>query len=94
MCIRYYDLMLGREVKSIYSSLLTNENSPVQLKCQVLKNIQTYLQEEEIRMIKQDSECKSAGTCIKITFLIHGTVVTILILRVEVIEERRFERNG
>ncbi|GAB6029016.1 hypothetical protein CHUAL_004804 [Chamberlinius hualienensis] len=56
LCIRHYELMLGKEVKSLYNEMLTKDDAVVTLKCQVLKNIQTYLQEEEIRMIKQDSE--------------------------------------
>ncbi|XP_046405626.1 nipped-B-like protein isoform X2 [Ischnura elegans] len=56
LCIRHYEFMLGTELKMLYHRLLTNENSPLPLKVQVLNNIEIYLQEEERRMIKQDQE--------------------------------------
>uniref|UniRef100_T1JC53 Nipped-B protein n=1 Tax=Strigamia maritima TaxID=126957 RepID=T1JC53_STRMM len=60
-CIRHYDLMLEIELKELYNTLLINENASIKLKCQVLRNLQTYLQEEETRMIKQDSEWLKAS---------------------------------
>ncbi|XP_073999685.1 nipped-B cohesin loading factor [Rhodnius prolixus] len=56
VCIRHYDLMLGIELKSLYHRYLTDENAPLQMKVQVLNNIENYLQEEERKMIKQDQE--------------------------------------
>ncbi|KAK9497633.1 hypothetical protein O3M35_004324 [Rhynocoris fuscipes] len=56
VCIRHYELMLGMELKGIYHKYLTDENAPLQMKVQVLNNIEYYLQEEERKMIKQDQE--------------------------------------
>jgi cohesin loading factor subunit SCC2 len=58
LCIRHYDFMLGPELKSLYHMFLTDENAKVPMRTQVLNNIEIYLQEEELRMIKQDQECK------------------------------------
>ncbi|XP_075218552.1 nipped-B cohesin loading factor [Lycorma delicatula] len=56
VCIRHYDLMLGPVLKTLYHQLLKEEDAPLSMKVQVLKNIEIYLQEEERRMIKQDLE--------------------------------------
>lgn len=55
MCIRHYDFMLGNELKVIYQQFLVS-SSEIQLRTQTLLNIQLYLVEEELRMIKQDQE--------------------------------------
>jgi cohesin loading factor subunit SCC2 len=55
MCIRHYDFMLGDELKRVYQNLLTS-SAEIKLKTQALYNIQLYLTEEELRMIKQDQE--------------------------------------
>jgi len=47
--------MLGNKLKAIYQLLLTVA-SEIKLKVQALSNIQLYLVEEELRMIKQDQE--------------------------------------
>lgn len=56
VCIRHYDLMLLPVLKTLYHQLLKDEDAPLSMKTQVLKNIELYLQEEERRMIKQDLE--------------------------------------
>lgn len=55
LCIRHYDFMLGDELKRVYQGLLTS-SAEIKLKSQALFNIQLYLTEEELRMIKQDQE--------------------------------------
>ena len=35
---------------------------------QVLKNLQTYLVEEELQMAKSDAECKYHNFCVKLIF--------------------------
>lgn len=57
--VRHYELMLGKELRELYNMYLTSTDVSERLCCQVLKNIQTYLTEEEVRMIKADHECKS-----------------------------------
>lgn len=59
LAVRHYDYMLGKELKELYYNFLTNQDVPVSLKCQVLKNLQYYLQEEEIRMQKADAEWRA-----------------------------------
>ncbi|KAG8180025.1 hypothetical protein JTE90_026629 [Oedothorax gibbosus] len=54
--IRHYEFMLGPEVKTLYHYLLTSPAASCVLKCQVLKNITSYLVEEETRMMKKDAE--------------------------------------
>ncbi|XP_059489671.1 nipped-B-like protein isoform X2 [Neocloeon triangulifer] len=56
MCIRHYDYMLMSELKRMYHLLLTDKDAHIAMRIQVLGNIETYLQEEEMRMIKQDQE--------------------------------------
>ncbi|XP_013793614.1 nipped-B-like protein A [Limulus polyphemus] len=56
MMIRHYDLMLGVDVKNLYHYLLTSPGAPVNMKCQVLKNLTNYLLEEEAQMIQKDAE--------------------------------------
>ncbi|XP_015608348.1 nipped-B-like protein B [Cephus cinctus] len=56
LCIRHYEFMMMPELKELYHHLLTSENALVNMRIQVLNNIEVYLQEEEKRMIKQDLE--------------------------------------
>ena len=55
---RHYEYMLGKLMKDMYHDFLTNDNAPIKLRCQVLKNLQLYLVEEEITMSKSDAECE------------------------------------
>ena len=56
VCIRHYELMTTLRIQNLYHDLLLD--SEENLRVQTLQNIELYLQEEEIRMIKQDQECK------------------------------------
>ncbi|KAK8753828.1 hypothetical protein OTU49_001786 [Cherax quadricarinatus] len=56
VCIRHYELMMGNRLKQLYHMLLLEPSVSSQLRIQTLQNIETYLQEEEVRMIKQDQE--------------------------------------
>ncbi|KAM4527458.1 nipped-B-like protein B isoform 2-T4 [Odontesthes bonariensis] len=56
--IMHPELMFMQEVKVLYNSILSDESSVVSLKIQVLKNMQTYLQEEDSRMQEADREWK------------------------------------
>ncbi|XP_034230674.1 nipped-B-like protein [Thrips palmi] len=56
LCIRHYDFMLQSDLKALYHGLLTGADAPLQMKVQVLNNIEMYLEEEEQRMIRQDQE--------------------------------------
>ncbi|CAG0895763.1 unnamed protein product, partial [Darwinula stevensoni] len=61
MCIRHYDIMLLQECKDIYTTVLTHEDEPIPLKVQVLNNLETFLHEEEVRMMKMDQEWSRLG---------------------------------
>lgn len=50
--------MFEQEVKTLYNSILSDKSCSVNLKIQVLKNLQTYLQEEDTRMQQADRDCK------------------------------------
>ncbi|KAF0287117.1 Nipped-B-like protein [Amphibalanus amphitrite] len=54
--IRHYDMMLSERVKQLYHGFLQQPDVSKQLKAQVLINLETYLVEEERRMIQQDEE--------------------------------------
>ncbi|ESO95734.1 hypothetical protein LOTGIDRAFT_214826 [Lottia gigantea] len=56
--IRHYDYMLGHTVKEMYNMFLTDDSAPTRLRCQVLKNLQSYLSEEENRMAIADQQWK------------------------------------
>ncbi|XP_035292163.1 nipped-B-like protein A isoform X4 [Anguilla anguilla] len=56
--IQYPSLMFVQDVKGLYNGILSDRRSSVNLKIQVLKNLQTYLQEEDSRMQEADREWK------------------------------------
>ncbi|XP_007244853.3 nipped-B-like protein B isoform X2 [Astyanax mexicanus] len=56
--IQHPGLMFVPEVKTLYNGLLSDRKTSVNLKIQVLKNLQTYLQEEDTRMQEADREWK------------------------------------
>ena len=59
VCVRHHIFMLESKLRSLYLDILSQDFYPTQHKVQVLRNLELYLQEEEIRMIKQDKHCKS-----------------------------------
>ncbi|XP_040276898.1 nipped-B-like protein [Bufo bufo] len=59
--IQHPILMFEVEVKNLYNSILSDKNSSVNLKIQVLKNLQTYLQEEDTRMQQADRDWKKVS---------------------------------
>ncbi|KAG2465755.1 NIPBL protein, partial [Polypterus senegalus] len=56
--IQHPNLMFEQEVKNLYNGILSDKNSSLNLKIQILKNLQTYLQEEDTRMQEADREWK------------------------------------
>ncbi|KAM3874275.1 nipped-B-like protein B [Diretmus argenteus] len=56
--IMHPELMFVPDVKTLYNGALSDEKASVNLKIQVLKNLQTYLQEEDSRMQEADREWK------------------------------------
>ncbi|XP_014112426.1 PREDICTED: nipped-B-like protein isoform X3 [Pseudopodoces humilis] len=59
--IQHPSLMFEQEVKTLYNSILSDKNCSVNLKIQVLKNLQTYLQEEDTRMQQADRDWKKVA---------------------------------
>ncbi|XP_068608687.1 nipped-B-like protein B [Brachionichthys hirsutus] len=57
--IMHPELMFVSDVTALYNSVLSDENGLVSMKIQVLKNLQTYLQEEDSRMQEADREWKN-----------------------------------
>lgn len=55
---RHYEFMMGVELKQLYQDLLVNQSVSVRMCCQVLRNLDHYLIEEEVRMIHAEDECK------------------------------------
>ncbi|XP_016160190.1 PREDICTED: nipped-B-like protein isoform X3 [Ficedula albicollis] len=59
--IQHPSLMFEQEVKALYNNILSDKNCSVNLKIQVLKNLQTYLQEEDTRMQQADRDWKKVA---------------------------------
>lgn len=57
LVIMHPSQMFVPEVKSLYNGILADGASSINLKIQILKNLQTYLQEEDTRMQEADREC-------------------------------------
>lgn len=50
--------MFSPDIKNLYNALMADRKTSVNLKIQVLKNLQMYLQEEDSRMQEADRECE------------------------------------
>ncbi|XP_069379772.1 nipped-B-like protein A isoform X4 [Paralichthys olivaceus] len=58
LVIMHPSQMFVPEVKTLYNGILADSASSINLKIQILKNLQTYLQEEDTRMQEADREWK------------------------------------
>ncbi|XP_056231603.1 nipped-B-like protein A isoform X5 [Seriola aureovittata] len=58
LVIMHPSQMFVPEVKTLYNGILADASSSINLKIQILKNLQTYLQEEDTRMQEADREWK------------------------------------
>lgn len=58
LLIMHPGLMFVPDVKNLYNDVLSDRKRSDNLKIQVLKNLQTYLQEEDSRMQEADRECE------------------------------------
>ncbi|KAI7793696.1 putative nipped-B-like protein B-like, partial [Triplophysa rosa] len=56
--IQHPELMFSPDIKNLYNTLMADRKTSVNLKIQVLKNLQMYLQEEDSRMQEADREWK------------------------------------
>ena len=68
--------MLEKQLRDVYHEFLVCETTPLKMKCQVLRNLSTYLTEEEAKMIKADHECKYFSHA---QFVVLLNVLTILV---------------
>ncbi|XP_059830018.1 nipped-B-like protein isoform X2 [Hypanus sabinus] len=59
--IQHPDLMFEQEVKNLYNNILRDKEASIGLKIQILKNLQTYLQEEDCRMQQADKDWKKVA---------------------------------
>ncbi|XP_073322109.1 nipped-B-like protein A isoform X2 [Pagrus major] len=58
LVIMHPSQMFVPDVKNLYNGILADSASSINLKIQILKNLQTYLQEEDTRMQEADREWK------------------------------------
>ena len=59
VCVRHHSYMLeSKQLKLLYLDILEESSYLTEHKVQVLNNVELYLKEEEIRMIKQDKHCE------------------------------------
>ncbi|XP_072030780.1 nipped-B-like protein A isoform X2 [Amphiura filiformis] len=56
LCNTHADFLLGTNMKNLYWGILENKDVSIKLLCQVLKNLQMYLQDEDERMRVADAE--------------------------------------
>lgn len=63
LVIMHPSQMFMPDVKNLYNGILADSASSINLKIQILKNLQTYLQEEDTRMQEADRECKYSCCC-------------------------------
>ena len=49
---------MGKELRDLYHRHLTELDTSVEMRCQVLHNLQMYLSEEELRMLKAEEACE------------------------------------
>ncbi|XP_073477419.1 nipped-B-like protein isoform X3 [Aquarana catesbeiana] len=59
--IQHPILMFEADVKNLYNNIMSDKSSSVNLRIQVLKNLQTYLQEEDTRMQQADRDWKKVS---------------------------------
>ena len=71
---RHYEFMLHTQLRDPYHRLLTNETAPVKMCCQVLRNLQSYLIEEELKMMKADADCMSTFAFRHCIVILHNLV--------------------
>ena len=63
VCVRHHSYMLeSKQLKLLYLDILEESSYLTEHKVQVLNNVELYLKEEEIRMIKQDKHCELLST--------------------------------
>jgi cohesin loading factor subunit SCC2 len=57
-CVTNCEYLTRSELKEYYNHLLSNLSDQNELKIMVLKNILLYLMEEELKMTRNDKDCK------------------------------------
>ena len=55
---RHYEFMIRNELRGLYTRILNDRQLPVRTRTQVLRNLNHYLTEEEMRMIKAEEDCE------------------------------------
>jgi cohesin loading factor subunit SCC2 len=67
LVVRHYEFMLSPQLKALYHDLLTDQYGSVHMRCQVLRNLQSYLKDEEDKMMKAEDECESLCVCVSLS---------------------------
>lgn len=57
VCVRHHKFMLESKLKMLYIDILNIDGYAVQHKIKVLNNLESFLVEEEARMMKMDQHC-------------------------------------
>lgn len=70
--------MLHQALRDLYYDQLGEHNNVLKRKIQVLRNLQTYLVEEELKMMKADAECKYSYS-----YMYLCVIVAIKVSRIE-----------
>ena len=55
---RHYEFMMGKTLRDLYTDILKDPDSVEKMRIQVLSNLNHYLIEEEVRMMKAEDEWK------------------------------------
>lgn len=88
--------MFVPDVKTLYNGLLSDRKKSVNLKIQVLKNLQTYLQEEDSRMQEADRECECLSQLKSSSLFVRQVLIlnVVCLCREEAVQAGRPERDG
>lgn len=91
--IMHPELMFVQDVKVMYNNTMSDENSMVALKIQVLKNLQTYLQDEDSRMQEADRGCEFKKS-ISIVVLLRCINLSLYVQPCNHVEQLKTDQAG
>ncbi|XP_003373936.1 nipped-B protein [Trichinella spiralis] len=57
-CVHYSDYLLRTELKELYQNILTDPESEINVRTQVLRNLESFLNEEERKMLNREANRK------------------------------------
>lgn len=71
--------MFEADVKNLYNNIMSDKSSSVNLRIQVLKNLQTYLQEEDTRMQQADRDCESMTFVLRMLYMLSQSITRLVL---------------